>query len=499
MRDSLFLSAAFITVEIGFIAATSIAAYELWIGDFIWTNEEKQRATIQSQRGGGIGYEPLYNTTRREYYDRSLSAPQKDNRSGSSRRTSSPDDRYETASPGRGSTGDSTRRLFYKLILISLLCRLICFPIETFSVSNAIHAKLISPMLWVLLRASQTLPDMAFASAFGLLIVFCAQIAFAALPLNPQPSDGADDNAETVGNGNTSPQPTRDDVFNKQQSVETNVDTDGLKLNLLQTVLDFCARCAWKTLASKNTLIIWNSILLISFLTIFFVVLAMPTISPEEFEIYLWFVLIGIYSILSLVLIYVGTMLTKALRPGMLQRKGTNSLALRLIGMCTLLGCMFLDRLISFGIGAQQASVSRNNEKYDGQLVQHVSLAAYRRNAISYAFFELLPVLFILLIMHRKKKEPTSNGQSDVLILHSIMNNIFGSNTRLGNEQLDPTLAPSAPGGSSSKGGGLGSRRFQTYHGSTSRADSFPQKVTKASKAYSPGTLSKENSPLLIR
>jgi hypothetical protein len=354
-------------------------------------------------------------------------------------------------------------------------------------------------MLWVLLRASQTLPDMAFASAFGLLIVFCAQIAFAALPLNPQPSDGADDNAETVGNGNTSPQPTRDDVFNKQQSVETNVDTDGLKLNLLQTVLDFCARCAWKTLASKNTLIIWNSILLISFLTIFFVVLAMPTISPEEFEIYLWFVLIGIYSILSLVLIYVGTMLTKALRPGMLQRKGTNSLALRLIGMCTLLGCMFLDRLISFGIGAQQASVSRNNEKYDGQLVQHVSLAAYRRNAISYAFFELLPVLFILLIMHRKKKEPTSNGQSDVLILHSIMNNIFGSNTRLGNEQLDPTLAPSAPGGSSSKGGGLGSRRFQTYHGSTSRADSFPQKVTKASKAYSPGTLSKENSPLLIR
>jgi hypothetical protein len=348
---------------------------------------------------------------------------------------------------------------------------------------------------------------MAFATAFGLLLVFCAQIAFAALPLSPQPSDGslgADDNAETVGNGNTSPQPARDDVFNKQQSVRANSDIDdGLKLNLLRTILNFCARCARKTLSSKNTLFIWNTILLISFLTIFFVALAMPTISPDEFEMCLWFVLIGVYSILSLVLIYVGSILMKALRPGMLERKGANSLALRLIGMTSLLGCMFLDRLIFFGICAQQASVSSNNEEKDGQPGQYVSLAAYRRNAISYAFFELLPVLFILLIMHRKKKEPTPNRQSDVLIIHSIMGNIFGSNARLGNEQLDTTLAPSAPGGSSSKGGGLGSRRFQTYHGSTSRADSFPQKATKhggnASKAYTPGTLSKESSPLLTR
>ena len=69
------------------------AAYELWIGDFIWANEEKQRETIQSQRGGGMAYEPLYNTTtRREYYDRSVPAAPKDTRR-------------------RGSTGDSTRRL----------------------------------------------------------------------------------------------------------------------------------------------------------------------------------------------------------------------------------------------------------------------------------------------------------------------------------------------------------------------------------------------------
>ncbi len=145
MSDSLFNSAAFIIVEIGLTIVTLIgefylslkglhqlivltkdrfvlpAAYEFWIGDFIWTKEEKQRATIQTQRAVGIGYEPLYNTSRREYYDRSLSATQKENKTGSSRRTSSQDDGYDrTTNPGRGSTGDSTRRLVSskKLLLI---------------------------------------------------------------------------------------------------------------------------------------------------------------------------------------------------------------------------------------------------------------------------------------------------------------------------------------------------------------------------------------------
>ena len=349
------------------------------------------------------------------------------------------------------------------------------------------------PLRWVLLRASQTLPDMTFASAFGLLIVFCAQVAYAALPLSPQPSDGsigADDNAENVANGNTSPQPARNDDFNKQQSVAYRVQ--------LRNLFDSCAGCARKTLTSKITFFMWNTILLISFLAIFFVALAIPTISLDEFEICLWLLLVGVYSLLSLVLIYTGALLMKALRPGMLQRKGVNSLALRLIGMCALLGCVFLDRLISFSIVAQRACVPRNNEEENGQFV---SLALYRRDAISYVFFELLPVLFILRIMHRKKKEPSANGQNDVLITNSIMSNIFGISTRPGNAQLDTTLIPPGSSGSNNKGGGLGSRRFQTYHGSTSRVDSFPPKVTKhggnAPKMNSQATLSKESSPLL--
>lgn len=333
---------------------------------------------------------------------------------------------------------------------------------------------------WVSLRASQTLPNIAFASAFSLLIVFCAQVAYAALPLSPQQSDGsigADDNADTVANG-TSPQPSRNGDFNKQQSVAYR--------GQLQILFDSCAVCARKTFASKMTFFVWNTIILISYVAIFVVALVIPTISLDELEVCLWLVLIGIYSLLSLVLIFTGASLMKALRPGMLHRKGVSSLALRLIGMCALLGCVFFERLISFGIVAQRARVPQNNEEEDSLFA---SLALYRRNAISYVFFELLPVLFILLIMHRKKKEPAANGQNDVLITNSIMSNIFGMGTRPGNAQLDTTLIPPGSNGSSSKGG-LGSRRFQTYHGST-RADSFPPKVTKHA------TLSKESSPLL--
>ena len=139
MTDSLFVSAAFITVEIGFVAVSLFgkssytftlfsfiermpltivfcvaAVYELLIGDFIWTNSEKQRTIAHSQRGSAVSYDPLYNTSRREYYDRSLSAT-KDSRSGPTRHTSSSDERYDRrTNPLRGSTGDNTRRLVSK-------------------------------------------------------------------------------------------------------------------------------------------------------------------------------------------------------------------------------------------------------------------------------------------------------------------------------------------------------------------------------------------------
>ena len=372
---------------------------------------------------------------------------------------------------------------------MALLCRLICFPIETFIFSSAKNVKLdptnkykLKRLPWVLLRATQTLPYMALASAFGLLIIFCVQVA---LQLSPQPTTtGVDETAEVVG---VSPQPTRDDNFNKQ-SIVTNGDADGFKLNLTLSMVGLCSKCARKTLASRITFFMWNMTLLVSFLAIFLVALAIPS---KDFEMCLWFVLISVYSALSLVLIYTGSILLKALQLGVLHRKGANSLALRLIGMCILVGCVFLDHLIAFGVGAQKASDSSRNDA-----VGVVSETEYRANAISYTLFELLPVLLILLIMHRKKKElPASNGQNDVLITNSAMGNIFGKNARPGNGQLDTNLIP-AP---SSKVG-LGSRKFQTYHGSSSRADSFPSKSSKHHhKMNSPSTLSKETSPLLTK
>ena len=170
---SLFLSPTFLVVEIGFLLGASIAAYELFIGDFTWAREEEEerRKTMQNRRGRrmvsgivdhsvvGAGFESLdsrqlYPHARREYH-RSLSPGhgRGGNRAvgggtssnSSSRRGSgavdeetsllasrsrgihrstgiseggyyaSPGDtRYSEGgrgSPGRGSTGDTTRRL----------------------------------------------------------------------------------------------------------------------------------------------------------------------------------------------------------------------------------------------------------------------------------------------------------------------------------------------------------------------------------------------------
>lgn len=102
---------------------------------------------------------------------------------------------------------------------------------------------------------------------------------------------------------------------------------------------------------------------------------------------------------------------------------------------------------------------------------------SYRRNTIGYAISESLPVLFILFMMHRKRKEV----QNDVLIMHtfhSIRNNLFGNTGRLGateNSQLDTTAivaSASSEGTATARGAGMGARQFQSYGGS--RGDSFP-------------------------
>mmetsp|Transcript_27582 Transcript_27582/g.57591 ORF Transcript_27582/g.57591 Transcript_27582/m.57591 type:complete len:322 (-) Transcript_27582:1055-2020(-) len=264
MVDSLFLSPAFIFAESSFIIVASIAAYELLVGDFVWAQqEEARRASMQGSRGragydsfesrqmqrqlhgdqhrslspaggrgrGGQGSRASGAPSRRASHGEEFSLMYPSvvgrggggNNSSNHRETRVSEEAYYSsssprdtrfASPGRGSTGDSTRRLFYKTILLALLSRFILIPVETFcffhvkiisdqSIASSVTIK--STLLRIVLRISQTFPEIAFASALGLLVIFCAQIAFAAMPpLTPESSEVSvhgDDDPETSEDG----------------------------------------------------------------------------------------------------------------------------------------------------------------------------------------------------------------------------------------------------------------------------------------------------------
>ena len=154
MADSLFLSLTFILTESSFILVALFAAYELLIGDFVIAEQREESRRVSSQgRGRGRGYDTLdgrQNHATHQDGHRSLSPGGRRVRGGSGRvgtpPSSQPGSREETssllyppsrsrgggihesrvaeegyysspggdarfASPGRGSTGDSTRRM----------------------------------------------------------------------------------------------------------------------------------------------------------------------------------------------------------------------------------------------------------------------------------------------------------------------------------------------------------------------------------------------------
>jgi hypothetical protein len=73
MVHSIFITPSFLIVELGFLLCSLAAAYELFIGDFIWAKEEEERRNAtQNARGRGMSGRPLYQSTQRQYH-RSLS------------------------------------------------------------------------------------------------------------------------------------------------------------------------------------------------------------------------------------------------------------------------------------------------------------------------------------------------------------------------------------------------------------------------------------------
>ena len=64
-HHSIFTTPSFLLLELGFLLSSIAAAYELFIGDFIWAREEEERrAATQNARGRGLSSRPLYQTQR---------------------------------------------------------------------------------------------------------------------------------------------------------------------------------------------------------------------------------------------------------------------------------------------------------------------------------------------------------------------------------------------------------------------------------------------------
>lgn len=505
-------------VECSLIVAASIAAYELLVGDFIWARaqEEARRASTQGRRGRGYdtfesrqlqmhghrslspggrgrGHRPPPRRASNEetgllYPPRQSQRGDRDARLSEERYYSSPGD-TRFASPGRGSSGDSTRRLFYKVILLALLSRIILLPVETFCFAQTSNGETItsgtildSTLLRLLLRMSETLPDIVFASALGLLIIFCAQIAFAAMPpLTPESIEGSahgDDDVEAVEDRTETDDLVGEGAVKRQDIVKGS----NVALKSRQNTRKWCiptARLSRTILASEKTFSIWNIILSIAYILVFAAALVLPLNTCEKS---LWTVMVAIYSFLLLSLVYVAALLGKALRPGIVRRKNEDSLALRLVGTCVLIAIMLIDRVICYSILARNEFDSQANDR------EGIIRSDYTMSTIERAISESLPVLGILFIMQRKRRKEV---QSDVLIIHSIMSNLFGS---MG--QLDNTIMSSASGEGSgaapTRAGGLGSRRFQTYGGT--RGDSFPPSSGNKTRRNMPRAASSSGS-----
>ena len=351
--SSRFLSPTFICTESSFIIVALIAAYELLIGDYATAQQEetRQKAALQTRGRGYDSFETSSNSSSNDTLirlqqhpsrpsHRSLSPggqrvrhesgrgasqqPQKwhlsgdvessylypshqpraslrppgnngpGENNGETRMAESPGD-TRFASPGRGSDGDSTRRMFYKAILLALLSRFILLPVETYCLLLKDNLSVLSPLSQILLRLSQTLPDIAFASALSTLVIFCAKIAFSAMPpLTPELNTheggvhGGDD-TETISllGGERNPKLITSIDSSDRTGSSVNTATKRKTQTAQHTCCSSIMRLSRTILASKTTFATWNSILAVSYSFVFITDLAIPHAPPIICEFWL--------------------------------------------------------------------------------------------------------------------------------------------------------------------------------------------------------------------
>lgn len=234
-----------------------------------------------------------------------------------------------------------------------------------------------------------------------------------------------------------------------------------------QMARKLCTRFLRTILASKKTYMTWNILLFTTYTFVFVAELALPHTYVATSEMSLWLLMVAIYALLLLSLVYVATLLRKALRTCISRRNNSYSLSVRLGVTSTLLGFMFVDRVISFGIAAYNAIAC----PIGGDHIESIR-TVYSRSTIEYIISESLPVLVILFMMHRKRKEI----RSDVHILWSLFGNT-GRDGRSESSQLGPTAVSSASGNGTSSAAVGFSLRYQQYEGRSSFPSSSGNKT----------------------
>lgn len=254
---------------------------------------------------------------------------------------------------GGGSSGDNTRKKFYNLLFFALFSRMILLPVEGTYLGMESNPNSPGCMF------ARTLPNLVFASAFSLLVLFYAQLAGTASSGGPK----------------------------------------GLSLILL--------RPGYFRNGNIFVYVVYAILLLLT-------IIYPGKLSENIFQSVLWVILSTLYFILLTLLAYFGPVLVGLLRPSLEKRSG---LAIRLIAMCILCFFIFLSRAISFAFAVGHKEIEFTHSVFGFQLVDIESdnkPHLFLQDCLGYAVIELLPSLLILMMMHQKRPQPsTQTGVDD--------------------------------------------------------------------------------------
>lgn len=387
-----------ILCEVGFAFATAFAAYEVWVtrrhcrrhltnGNRRSTSTVVPRLPLTNNTSGtgagGRGSLPtsmmtetlqqpkrssyLYGDFRRGSVDThdgrqssgSLEAAEAGSRGGRGSAMSSAVGRdgaggsSAAESKAGQSSGDSTRRAFFNLLFIALLSRLLLLPVQAFYFSPSSHDIHPDNGMCMSLPAcifSRTLPDMCFASAFSLLVLFYAQLAGTASGGGPQ----------------------------------------GLSYIL-----------------TRRRLFQTANIIVYAIYTFLFIFTAfVPHVPYALFQTCIWSMLCFIYAALLGTLSYFGPQLLNLLRPSLARR---SALAMRLSTTCIVCAAVFLSRTVCFAIAVYDTDYKWTHGIVANTIPSNAYQRQFDQNLLGYTMLELLPSVIILAMMHQRASRSGSS------------------------------------------------------------------------------------------